>query len=191
MGTTSVGPTASDGGSDWRAGVDGRGRRRAGEDEDVELARKQSERVHCDGGREQALDYYSGARARYRTYLNLSLSLFSARRCSLNTQLSTIALPEHAIHIPYEYRYVGPQFAGQTYLSMQCPKQSPTAQRSTHDPAIFPNCANALINDRHTARFDGGRGNELSIHAYITAYPAYDWAMRKLSQHIFSAIPLK
>lgn len=64
----------------------------------------------------------------------------------------------------------------------------PTAQLRTHDPATFPNCENPLISDRHTARFDGGRGNELLIHAYITANPAYDCAMRKLTQYIFSQI---
>lgn len=32
----------------------------------------------------------------------------------------------------------------------------------------------------HTARFDGGRGNELFIHASITTSPAYVCAMRNL-----------
>lgn len=55
-------------------------------------------------------------------YLNPSFdSRFNARSCSLNTQLITIALLEHAMHIPYEYPYVGPQFDGQTYLTSLVP----------------------------------------------------------------------
>lgn len=64
----------------------------------------------------------------------------------------------------------------------------PATRRWTHDPAMLPNCENSLISDRHTVRFDGGRGNELLIHAYITTNPAYDCAMRKLSQFSFSAM---
>ena len=36
---------------------------------------------------------------------------------------------------------------------------------STYDPATFPSCENALITATATVRLDGGRGNELLIHA--------------------------
>lgn len=36
---------------------------------------------------------------------------------------------------------------------------------NTHEPAIFPDDPNALMNARATARFNGGWGIELLIHA--------------------------
>ena len=49
----------------------------------------------------------------------------------------------------------------------------------TYDPATFPSCENAFGNAKATARFDGGRGNELLIQVKMRTCAAYICAMRK------------
>ena len=53
-------------------------------------------------------------------------------------------------------------------------------EKSTHEPAMFPSCENALMNARATARLEGGRAMELLTHARKMMKPAYDCAMRNL-----------
>ena len=56
-----------------------------------------------------------------------------------------------------------------------------TAHKSTtHDPAMFPSCENALMNASATARLEGGRAMELLTQARKIMKPAYDCAMRNL-----------
>jgi hypothetical protein len=47
---------------------------------------------------------------------------------------------------------------------------------------MFPNCENALINARATARLDGGRANVLDAQVRKQAKPAYDCAIKKLAK---------
>ena len=52
----------------------------------------------------------------------------------------------------------------------------------THEPAMLPNCENALINASATAHLDGGRANVLDDQVRKQAKPAYDCAIKKLSK---------
>ena len=76
--------------------------------------------------------------------------------------------PDVAMQIPYELRYVGPHGRGQTYLRREVAYVSAephnTTAKMTHEPAMLPVCEIALMRATATARFDGGRGNELLIH---------------------------
>lgn len=57
---------------------------------------------------------------------------------------------------------------------------------STHDPATFPICEKALTSATATARLDGGRGNELLTHVYMTTKPAYCCAIKNLEATLAS-----
>ena len=57
----------------------------------------------------------------------------------------------------------------------------------THEPAMFPNCENALINASTTARLDGGRANVLDVQVRKQTKPAYDCAIKKLIKNQVSA----
>ena len=52
----------------------------------------------------------------------------------------------------------------------------------THEPTMFPNCENALINASATARLDGGRANVLDVQVRKQTKPAYDCAIKKLTK---------
>ncbi len=62
--------------------------------------------------------------------------LFTCSRCLLNIQHMTIAVPDVAMQIPYEFTYVGPHPLGHTYLRPSASPKRP--QYVTHDPATFP-----------------------------------------------------
>lgn len=57
----------------------------------------------------------------------------------------------------------------------------------THEPAMFPNCENALINASATARLDGGRANVLDVQVRKQTQPANDCAIKKLTKDQVSA----
>lgn len=175
----SVGATALERSSRVFWGVRGS----AGEDEHVELAGQQRERVHGEV-QERALHVT-------RTTLeNVSKSLLrlSVQRPQLLSKhpahhnRTTRTCDAYPVRIPVRRSPVRwPDISD--FISAAL-----SPQRCTHDPAMFPSCENPLMSDKHTARFDGGRGNELFIHAYITTNPAYDCAMRNLSQCGFSVL---
>lgn len=80
------------------------------------------------------------------------------------------------MQIAYEYLYVGPQLLGHTYLREPVGISSEAAlipPKGTHDPATLPSCERAFTSATATARLEGGRGNELLTHVYMTTKPAY------------------
>ena len=69
------------------------------------------------------------------------------------------------MQIAYEFRYVGPQPDGQTYLPTKQSAVAAAMINDAHDPATLPSCENALTSANTTARFEGGRGKVLLSHA--------------------------